>query len=220
MAERALLRVGSAAAIVAAVLGTVVNVGFPRPPSEKLGDPLALVDGVGPARWELLQLGLTVGLIIALAAFYAVAKSIAGQPAVTWSRLGLGSVVVGTTLGVALSGLQIGLRDGLELVGEAIAGTAFLVVGLFTVWELTYFGLTPVLFGLAFVSSDSYPSWLGWVTIAAGSAGLAAAVLEALSVGADELTTYVLFPVASGLLTLILLYLGVLLARKAREAGV
>lgn len=48
----------------------------------------------------------------------------------------------------------------------------------------------------------------------AGVVGLVAGFMDFFA-GATEVSTFVLFPVSSGLLTLVVLYIGVLLFRKA-----
>jgi len=69
-------------------------------------------------------------------------------------------------------------------------------------------------FGIAMITSTAYANRLGWVTIVAGVAGLAAGFMDSL-LGLTTASTFVLFPISSGLFTLIVLYIGVLLLRRA-----
>lgn len=216
MEDRTVLRVGAWAAIVGGILAVLVNVFAPRPSGADLGDPAAQVElAATTSGWELIQVGVLVALLILLAAFYAITRSIEDTPAKGWARLGLGAVVLATTIGVAGFAINVGLADGADVLGaDILAGVAFVVGGLFTGWVLAYFGLAAGLYGIALTTSSAYPTWLGWITSLAGLVGLVAGFMNFFA-GATEVSFFVLFPVSSGLLTLVVLYVGVLLFRKA-----
>jgi hypothetical protein len=216
MEDKTVFRVGGWAAIIGGILAVVVNVFAPRPAADDLGDPTALLDVVATSSaWELIQIGVVVALLIILAGFYAVTKSVKDAPASAWASFGLGAAVVGTTIGVATFAINANLASGLDSVGaDALASAAVITGGLFNVWVITYFGLAALLYGLALAASDEYPSWLGWVTVLAGLVGLVTGFIDAFA-GATEVSTFVLFPISSGVLTLVIIYLGVLLLGKA-----
>ena len=220
MEDRTVFRVGAWAAIIGGILAVVVNVFAPRPAADDLGDPTALLDVVGTtSNWELIQIGVVVAVLIILAAFYAVTKSVRDAPASAWARFGLGAAVIGTTIGVATFAVNASFASGVDSVGaDAMASAVVISGGLFDAWVITYFGLAALLYGLALAASNEYPSWLGWVTILAGVVGLVTGFIDAFA-GATEASTFVLFPISSGLLTLVIIYLGVLLLGKASASA-
>lgn len=216
MEDRTVFRVGGWAAIIGGILAVVVNVLAPRPAADDLGDPTALLDVVATtSAWELIQIGVVVALLIILAGFYAVTESVKDAPASAWARFGLGAAVIGTTIGVAAFAINASFGQAVDAVGvDALASAAVISGGLFNAWVITFFGLAALLYGLALAASSEYPSWLGWVTVLAGLVGLATGFIDAFA-GATEMSTFVLFPTSSGLLTLVIIYLGVLLLGKA-----
>lgn len=220
MEDRTVFRVGAWAAIIGGILAVVVNVFGPRPASDNLGDPAAQLDVVATSNaWELIQIGVVVALLLILAGFYAVTKSVKDAPASAWAGFGLGAAVIGTTLGVATFAINASFAAGVDAVGvDALASAAVISGGLFNAWVITYFGLAALLYGLALATSDGYPSWLGWVTVLAGLVGLVTGFIDAFA-GATEVSTFVLFPISSGLLTLVIIYLGVLLLGKASASA-
>lgn len=120
-----------------------------------------------------------------------------------------------TTIGVAGFAINVGLADGADVLGaDTLAGVVFGVRGVFTGWAIAYFGLAAGLYGIALTTSSAYPTWLGWITSLAGLVGLVAGFMDFFA-GATEVSTFVLYPVSSGLLTPVVPYFGVLLFRKA-----
>ncbi len=220
MEDRTVFRVGAWAAIIGGILAVVVNVFAPRPAADDLGDPTALLDVVATtSAWELIQIGVVVALLIILAGFYAVTESVKDAPASAWARFGLGAAVIGTTIGVAAFAINASFGQAVDAVGvDALASAAVISGGLFNAWVITYFGLAALLYGLALAASSEYPSWLGWVTVLAGLVGLATGFIDAFA-GATEVSTFVLVPISSGLLTLVIIYLGVLLLGKASASS-
>jgi hypothetical protein len=214
--DRTVFRVGAWAAIIGGILAVVVNVLAPRGAADDLGDPTAFLGVVATSSaWEVIQIGVVVALLIIVAGFYAVTKSVEDAPASAWASFGLGAAIIGTTIGVAAFAINSSLASGLDSVGtDAMASAAVISGGLFSVWVITYFGLTALLYGLALAASNEYPSWLGWVTVLAGLVGLVTGFMDAFA-GATEVSTFVLFPISSGVLTLVIIYLGVLLLGKA-----
>ncbi len=220
MEDRTVFRVGAWAAIIGGILAVVVNVFAPRPAADDLGDPTALLDVVATSSaWELIQIGVVVALLLILAGFYAVTKSVKDAPASAWAHFGLGAAVIGTTIGVAAFAINASFGQAVDAVGvDALASAAVISGGLFNAWVITFFGLTALLYGLALAASDEYPSWLAWVTVLAGLVGLVTGFMDAFA-GATEVSTFVLFPISSGVLTLVIIYLGVLLLGKASASS-
>ena len=202
--------VGGFLAIVGGTLGVIVNVVAPRVRADYLGAPaeLSALAARTPG-WELIQAATVLGLLLVLPGFYAVAKSIEDAPAKTGARLGLGIAIIGTIIGVAVFTINSFVAQGGDTLGSGIAnGESFIGGGgLFNIWTLVYFGLVPGLYGIALTGSSRYPTWLGWVTILASPTGLSAGFIGILE-GATKSTVYILFPISSGVLTLVVIYLG------------
>lgn len=219
MEDRTVFRVGGWAGIIGGILAILVNVFYPRPESANLGDPVAYLQLADAQAWEWLHLALIATLLIILAVFYAVTKTIDDGPASAWARFGLGAVVIGTAIALAGFGIQATFGQGLDELGaDALASGAYIGGGLLNVWVITYFGLGALLYGLAIAASKAYPSWLGWVTALGGLVGIVSGAVDIVA-GPNSASTFVLFPISSGILTLVIIYLGVLLLRRPAPAA-
>ncbi len=219
MADRIVLRVGSWTAIIGGLLALVVNVVSPRPDSSKIGDPRAFLDTASNTTgWELIQLGVIVALLLLLVAFHAITKTIEGGHASYWAHLGLGAVTVGTALGLVTFAIGTQWSVAVGALGiDSVVASYSVTSGVFLIWSFVYFGVAAALYGYAFKLSNTYPDWLGWLAMLAGLAGLVFGIIESLS-GVSTFTTFVLFPIASGLTTLIVIYVGYLMGRRAMAA--
>lgn len=206
MSDRSIRLVGGWAAVIGGVLAVVVNVLQPR----NLDEPTA-VTAVNTTGWELLQVGVMVVILLALLAFYVVTMTIESSPARNWARIGLGAALIGSTVGLAQ--FSILASFGRSAAPEAMVSASVVEGGLFRVWVITFFGLAALLYGLAFIASVEYPTWLGWVALIAGVVGLVTGFSDTL-VGLTEVSAFVLFPITSGLTTLVIIYLGVRLLRQ------
>jgi hypothetical protein len=216
--DRTVLRVGAWAAIVGGVLGIVVNAFNPlRPDAEALGDPFAPLDAAATSgSWKVVQIGVLVAFLFFLAAFYAITRSIAGNPARAWASLGLGAVFLGITLSVAAFAVYAGLPSAVEELGvDSLVGVVVVAGGLLTGSQIILFGVAGLLYAVAIVSSEAYPTWLGWVVGAGGAVGLVSGFMDAFA-GPTVATNFVLFPISSGLLILSVMYIGVLMLRERR----
>jgi hypothetical protein len=96
----------------------------------------------------------------------------------------------------------------LEEVSTALFGAA----------TAMFFGVSPLLLGMAVLTSGIYPKVLGQVAFAAGSLGLLTALLFALQ-GLTKLNSVYLFPVASLLGTIVLMWAGWELWKKHSSVG-
>lgn len=224
MSEPTLFRVGSVCAIVGAILGIIVNVLHPR--TEEIAKPEALVQLVASSDiWVGDHVGILVAILLVVAGYAAVYRSLTGEAATAFARLGYASAVVGATVFAVLAA-----TDG--IAGKALANAwatapaaekaaalrvaesvAAVNIALFSVTLIVFFGATVFLFGLAIATSDVYPKWLGWV---AAVLGVAAALLGFVYAyqGPSALVTNILVPILSILETVWLLVIGVLLWRR------
>ena len=165
------------------------------------------------------MIGIAVALLILLGAFYVISHSIKDAPAKGWAHLGMGFILAGTAIGVTVFAIQGEFARGIDVMGaDSLVSAAFVTGALMKGWTLTYFGFGALLFGIALAVSSEYPTWLGGVTVLAGLVGLVDGFMEFFA-GTSQTTTYYLFPISSGLLTLVVLYEGVLLFRKASASA-
>jgi hypothetical protein len=98
---------------------------------------------------------------------------------------------------------------------EFAAGAAVVHIGwaLFMALTISFIGFTPALFGLATARSGIYPAWLGWGAVVLGLVAVVTGVVGTLD--GPSAAFFVAFTAVSGLLTLWVLVLGVLLGRRA-----
>ncbi len=75
-----------------------------------------------------------------------------------------------------------------------------------------------ILYGLAILTDDVYPRWLGWVAVIGGVASVLVGLNQAYR-GLSDLTTNILYPIVSTVLILWFLVMGVVLWRRAGAAG-
>jgi hypothetical protein len=214
MDERTTLRIGGWGAIIGGLLAVLVNVIRPRP-SEGPGDLSAAVETAeaNADLWRSAEIGAMVALLLLSVGFYAITKSIEDSPGRTWGRLGLGAVLVGTTLGVAAATISKGVgQAGNQISGEAVEAVLWVGAALLGAFVITYTGVAALLYGIALIQAIRFPTWLGWLTVLAGLSGLAAGLINAFA-GSTTLSTLVLLPISILLLAFALVYVGVLLLR-------
>lgn len=225
MPDRVLFRVGSISAIAGAALGLVFNLLHPRSEDslDSIAAELRQVDDSGIWVFDHVMLGIAV--VLSFLGLIAIARSITGDVGTSWAALARASAIASTAILsslIAIDGIALKeIAEGFGPVTELESATAFVgaapvvetVRALFTGSIGAFFGVTPLLFGAAVVSSDVYPKWLGYVALVAGALGFVTAIIQAFN-GLSTLTTLIFFPIASVMFTLWLLYMGVLLWRK------
>ncbi len=220
---RAWQRFGGGAAVLGGVLAAVFNVLHAGP--RRGNTRLFLEDLVGSRIWEVDQVGIAVSLVVLAAALVAVARVLAAGPAGPWAAAGA----------VALAGMAIGLVnvavDGpaMQEVAdrwhaaegarkEALFAAAEVLrsvdIALFSVWTLVLAGAAPLLFGVAILMGGGLPRWLGVLAVTGGGVAVGTAVIQ-MFVGLKPVTVFVLFPAASGSLTVWIVAVGVVFWRRA-----
>ena len=229
MADRHFLRIGALAAFIGGGLALVANGAHPRYSVEDLNSNVAsILESVadyGP--WRLAHFAVIVGLVLWLATFAALSRSV-GPGGETWARLAWVTIVVATTMvavSLTIDGFAIAaMADNYaEAVGSAEqAAVAAAAVGVesissasFGTWQLLLFGALLV-YGLAITSGDRYPRYLGWAAYAVGVGGVVSGVIQ-LFAGFTTFGFLVLFTVASVLATLWILIVGWHQWRMAQE---
>jgi hypothetical protein len=225
MSDSNLFRWGGAAAVVGALVTLVTNLLHPRISEFDEPVPAFVEEIAGSGSWMLLHLGLVVGILLITVGLFALARSLKGGPAEGWARLALGSLLISTpivlvTLGIDGYGSKAAADAWADAAGpgrQAAFATAAALVqvswGCFMLMTITYVGLTPMLFGAAVATSGEYAPALGWAVAILGAGAVVAGVI---GFGGQSALFWVLFVATSGLITLWILAMGVLLGRRAR----
>lgn len=231
MPERSLFRIGSVSAMIGAVLAVVVNLLHPR--AATLQNPeafLRMIAESSGALWLGDHIGIIVADLLVTAGLIALARSVTREPGAAWARLGYAGALVSAALLLLLmaaDGIAIKrIADGWISAGPPDKAAAFQAgralaevnLAILTVWIIVFWGATIIVYGLAIVTSDVYPRWLGWAALLAGLGSTADGLALAVT-GPSVLLGSILFPVFSILITVWIFVMGLLLWRKARSAA-
>lgn len=219
MTDRTLFRLGSWAAIVGAVVALVFNLLHPR--IDEFGDVVATeLQAVADSdAWIPIHLGILLGSLLITFALFVLARSMKGGPGEGMARVALGALMISAPVGIVTLGVDgyamKEVADGLAGGGDPGAGATMVHTGwaLFMAFAITFIGITPALFGLAVVADPTYPSGLGWGAALLGLVVAGDGVVGMLA--GPSSAFFIVFTVGSGLLTVWVLALGVLLGRRA-----
>lgn len=225
MSDRAVRRAGAAAAIAGAVLGIVFNIVHPRSSGvASVVDELRLV--AESRIWRLDHFMLMWSIALTLIGLVVIGRSFDKEPANSWGHVAIAVALVGGTLGLATifadgMAVQDVATDWASSRSEASLATATAVsqmtLALFTALIFVFFGITPLLYGVAVLGSDEYPKGLGYLAIGSGLLGLVAGSMQFLG-GISQLTASVLFPISSLATTVWLLLMGWYLWKRSAVA--
>jgi hypothetical protein len=221
-------RLGALATLVGGALAIIFNLVHPRA-SGALGDAqteLKLVAGSDIWRLDHVMLGLAV--VIISFGVIALALSMGGGQGDTWVRAWLlFSVLSSAVLLVllALDGTAIKsvadewAASGNDLASFRAAAVLVEVNGALLGASIALsFGISPLLFGMAVFASGTYPARIGQVSIVAGGLGLVTSLWLALA-GFASFPLNILFPLASLLYTVVLMWAGWLLWKNNATVG-
>jgi hypothetical protein len=224
--DRAVRRAGAGAAMAGAVLGIIFNLLHPRGGVSDAASELNLV--AGSPIWLFDHFMLMWALLISLVGLIVIGLSFVQEPAASWGRVAATAAAASGALALTLisvdgmaSGSAAEAWSAAQSPETLAAGTAVatIAVALFTGLMFTFFGLTPVLFGGAVLSSGEYPRWLGYLAVASGALGLITGSIQYLN-GISDLTATLLFPIASLAFTVFALLMGWTLWKRTEEAPV
>ena len=228
MTARYTLRTGAVAAIGGGFLALAGNILHPREPGQ-LDNAASLFTVVAHTRlWVADHFLLALALVLLLHGFSALTRSITGERGTAWAGFAWNIAVTGIVFGLALMLTEAtavpALVDrwlnssGPERDLALAAGSAIFELSLtFSIGGMVFlFGLATVLYGVAILASHSYQAWLGWIAAAFGSVNVAGATIQLLT-GDPAPAFFVLFPVSAVVITLWMIYLGVLMWRRAAE---
>jgi hypothetical protein len=218
------LRIGSVAGIVGALLGMVGNLIHPATPTD---DPEGVARAIaGSQLWVVDHLAIVVGLILMLGALVAIAHSIRDGLPGALARLGSVAAVAGITVGlvlVTLDGLaakQIADAWATSPPDEQAAALRLVLAeetinfALAALFNILFAGVTFILYGLAVAWSRVYPRWLGWVVVVAGVGSVVAGLVQAYA-GESTTATRVLTIIFPTVITLWLVGMSMLVWRRA-----
>jgi len=227
--DRWVFRLGGIAAIAGALLGMVGNLVHPVTP---IDDPEGVARVIADSEaWVPIHLAIVLGIVLMLGGLVAIRRSIRDGLAGALSRLGLVAAVAGATVGLVLV-----ILDGVaarQLAQEWAAApseerdVALALVhanetinfALASLFNVVFAAVTFVLFGLAVALSRVYPRWLGWVAVLAGVLSLVAGTIQS-SVGEPTDASRLLTIVGPSVITLWLLWMGILLLREERVSPI
>lgn len=215
-------RVGAGAAMLGAALGIVFNLLHPRNSEafESAETELQMIADSGI--WRLDHLMLLLSVAIGFVGFIAIAISMANTPGEVWARVAIVFGAAGAGLALvllALDGFSIkDLADRWAGGDDAILPAATAMVetnlALLAATFIVFFGLTPLLFGEALLTSAIYSKTLAYLEMLAGGGGLLTGLLLATETGMGFAGT-ILLPLSALVHTIVLFVLGWRLWQKS-----
>ena len=224
MTDRTLFRWGSWAAIIGGLIAIATNILHPRP--ESYGDPIAeQLRMIGETdSWVAIHLGLLTGFLLIVFGLFALSRSMKGGPAEGMARVALGALLISTPVavfGLLLEAYTMPAISDLAAAGDAsgiAAATAAGHVGwaAFMFVAIMALGVTPAIFGLAVSRDGGYPAWLGWGAFLFGLVSIGTGITGVLN--GDSSGFQLVFSISSGVLTLWVIAIGVMLGRRAAGA--
>jgi hypothetical protein len=224
-AEFSLMRIGSVAGIVGALLGMVGNLIHPSTPS---GDPEGVARTIADSEiWIADHLAIVMGLILMFGGLVAIARSLEVENALVHalSRLGYVAAIAGITVGlilVILDGVAAkhladawasAPADEKSIALAAVTSEETFNFALAALFNILFAGVTFILYGLAVARSRVYPRWLGWVVVIAGIGSMVVGSIQAY-MGESTSVTRTLTIIFPTVITLWLAQMGVLLLRR------
>ena len=200
MLDRSVTRLGAGAAMVGAVIAIVFNALYPR-----ADDPGNVAEIVGLSQsegmWAFTHYALAWGIALTFIGLIVIARSFVREPSLSWGRIALIHAIGGAlTVFVTVVLLGFAVKEAGAMGGGSAEGIAWVAGGLFLASIGLFFGFTPLFYGIAVLSGDEYPSWLGWTAVVAGAVGVLTGTIVYFD-GFSKTTNNVLFPISSILFT-------------------
>ena len=218
------LKIGGWAAVVGSLLGMVGNLLHPQTP---IGDPFGTAEVIaGSGSWVPLHLIIVLGIFLMLLGMYALFRSITGTLPRVLAEFGMLAAVVGVTIGMVLVIMDgVGARqlaqewalappDQQATALALVAANETINFSLASLFNLVFAGATFLLFGLAVAIGDDYPTWFGWVAVAAGTLSIGAGLVQAFA-GEPTQASRILTIIGPTVITIWLLAIGTSLIRQS-----
>lgn len=229
MDDRTFYRIGAVCAVVGGVLGVIFNLLHPRG-SEFVNDfPKELQTIADSGLWITVHVGIGLALLIGIGAAAPIARYLSRGRGAPWAWTGLVLFVLTASLGVvtvAIDGWASKQMANAWVHAAPAAKPAALLAaravsavgtGLFSALIVSFFGITPLVFGMAFLADGTLPGAFAWASFIGGALGLLSGLLQSFN-GISTFATNIVFPVASVLFTVVLILVGVRLWRIAERA--
>ncbi len=224
MGQQMVLRIGAVCAILGSIFSVAAGTGFDNLTNEYGTQAVLNSLAFRPEwSWPLVYLGFIFGALLWVGAFIVLADSLTGNLSRTLARMGVASVVLGTSIHVvdaSISGFGLaalarawGTASASEQANLLLAGDTLLWVlgGTWASVLSLFHGVPFVLLGLALVFSRAYPGWLGWIGVVGGAGSLAAGVSMFLGTAIFPERLFIAFAV---LVSLWMVAIGYLMWRK------
>ena len=223
------LRIGSVSFIVGVVLTIIFGALHENlAPMPDPGDTEAILQSVADCpNWAGFHIVIMVSFLAIISGWLVLYRTITGEPGSMLSLLGFTVALMGATI-LSVSEAILGSGAMKELadiwasavdkevpfaVADAMLLISFAGGGIFDWGWVLFYGVTPILYGLAIVLNDFYPKWLGWVAVACG---IGNAVIETIHFSRGwGPATGTIWEASMGLLILWMLVMGVIIWRKA-----
>ncbi len=215
--DRSVLRWGGLAGMVGAVIGLIANVMHPR---GDFGSAQAVVEmAAGSGIWVLDHYLIAWSVALGMFGLIALGRSFVDEPARSWGWIAIAFTIGSVSVAYVFSAVDgVGLKGAAEQGGQEAVALAFVSGALFTATMGSLFGVVPILFGIALMTTDQYPGWLGTLALTSGAIGLFTGSYQYL-VGYNPIITNYLFTLGS-LGTTVLLFVAGWYLWKGEYAGV
>jgi hypothetical protein len=223
MVDRNVLRMGGLAAVAGGVLALVGNLLHPRYDGDDVDIYRRIADS---DRYRIADLILLVAVLLTAAGFVAVSRSLDSEPAAGLAYYGRLAAVVGATIALAETGLEVyGLKQsaatfasasGPDQPGSFWATNAIdrINLGLFGTWTAVFLGVAPLLIGVAALRARRQPAWIGLLGAVGGLCSLVVGAINLMI--EDQTRTDIPFLIGSLLVTAWIICAGVQLLRDNR----
>lgn len=217
MLDRSVLRWGGLAGMAGAVVGGIANLLHPR---GDFGSAQEVVDMAADSGiWVFDHYLIAWSMALGGFGLYAVGRSFIEEPARSWGRVAIAFLIASLTVGYLVAAIDgTALSNAAEEGGPAALAVAHVSEGLFTAMMGSLFGMVPVLFGVALMTTRQYPGWLGPLALASGAIGIFTSSYTYLAGYSAAISNY-LFTLGSLGATVLLFVLGWYLW-KGEYAGV
>lgn len=212
------IRFAAGAGMVGAIILAVFSALHPR--SADIGaESLVRLAGQGGV-WAIVHYMIGWGFALALVALVGLSRSFSTDPSASWGRIALPVAIGSTAIAVATVGVDgFAMRVAAQEASSEVAlAVAYAGMGVSVATVASFFGLTPVLFGVAVAVGEDYRRWLGWIPIVSGLLGLAGATIIFFA-GLVDLVANILFPISSAIFVVWIGIMSYLLWRKVAHAG-
>lgn len=224
--DRAILRVGGAMGVVAAVVAALGNVLHPRS-TTYYDNPTAWLDhNTESSVWFTSHVLILLGTTVLLGVMVALYRSLAGTRGHGIGQLAMANAIIGITVMLVLlviDGLVVNELRDVWVAHSAHSPDAVLTATIlyYTIFNLLYvsmltlFGLAPILYGVAMLVSGTFGRWFSWVGIVVGSTVVGGALLSMVDIQRKVLDAKV-WAVTSSLVVFWFLAISIQLWRRAR----